>query len=291
MKRKTDRTLDVSRIGADIAAELVDFACNQVKVTRIDGPDDFPEPPHPWIALKLLQHGQVGVVLDGVARGWYIINKLGTRDRYGRPTEVFARTEATSGNTFAFPTALTDAAPRTAIRVIRANPCARPPVRTITRYADTLARLDVGISANAIASMRSQIIGVSKGYEDSIDLLLQDASEGMPTTVTKDMLEDLQTADVSVPFDGNLRHALRQAIYAEALRHFGGVTPPQYKAERVQGAEVAASVAESIDSLYIMIDQFNADAERLSVPYRMEYIGFGAKYEETEVHEDERNNP
>lgn len=263
----------------ELTEELLDFACSQVRVERTDDRKDFPEPPHGWIVRKLLKKGRVGYVDDGILRGWYEVGKLGTRSRYGLPTVVYARTDATSDNSFVFNAATKPDHTGTECVVIGANPKQRPPVLTMCRYADVLARLDAGISTNALASLRSQIVGTPKEYADSVELLLDDALHGLPSTITTDMLDALRTVDVSVPFDGILRHTLRQTIYAEALRHFGGVTPPQYKAERVQGAEVAANVAESIDNIYIMIEQFNRDADYFGVPYRMEYVGYGARYD------------
>ena len=41
------------------------------------------------------------------------------------------------------------------------------------------------------------------------------------------------------------------------------------KRERVQSAEVEASVGEVVDSLYIPIDNFNAQCDQYGLPFKM----------------------
>lgn len=284
-KKKRNRT-DEAVVAPNIRDEILDFACNQIEVYTT-APVDDTTPPAGWIARKLLTHGALAYVPDGILKGWYKADKYGMRDRYGRPEMIFASTDATARAALA----LNVGEGSDEARYIRANPAARPPIFTIDRYAALIQRIDTAITANVIASMRSQILGVPDDQREEVDYMLNAAAVGMPVVLDADLISRINTTDVSVPYVAGDLHALRQTIYAEALKHFGAVTPTEYKAERVQGAEVAAHVAEAIDSVYIMIDQFNADCEAGGVPYRMRYNGVGANYEGVQVDADPAETP
>lgn len=258
-----------------LTAELVDFATCQVQAVK-GGEASETDPPPAWIVRNLIKYGSLAYVPDShPLAGWYIPNAGGIVDRYARPEIVYARTQATSMRVIPMNTVFAGGE----ARILRANPAARPPVRTIARYAQLLEACDVSLLANIVGSMRTQIIGAPKKLRDTVMCMLDDARNGLPSVVTDEQLSQLSTLDVSVPFNGTEIHALRQAIYSDALRHFGGITPTQYKRERVQTAEVDASVAESIDNVYIMIDTFNEDAAAQGVPWKLKYVGEGASYE------------
>lgn len=264
-----------------VEQEIVCFACSQIKARRIDGKPDAV--PAGWIEKNLIEHGKIGwVTSDTEAEGFYRVHRLGRLDRYGIPEMAVLTTEATASPQFE--AAVVGAAsggdnnPLKAA-IIRANAIARPPILTIRRYARAIAACDVAIPANIIASMRSQIVGVDQTQSDSMEEILFRAAQGLPVIITADMLQQIRTADISVPFKGGDYQNLRSTLWAEAIKQFGGITPAQYKAERTQSAEVSANIANSIDSVYMMIDQANEDAERYGVPYRLEYVGYGAKYD------------
>lgn len=273
MGKRKNRTQEVVH-APSISEEILDFACGQIEVYRTDGQTD--DVPAGWIARRLLQHGALAYVPAGMLSGWYKADAASIRDRYNRPTEIHASTDASASA--AIPLVVGDGDEDA--RYIRANPTARPPVRTIERYAAIIQRLDTALTANVVASMRTQVLGVPDDAKAEFDYILNAAAVGMPVVVSADLLERVTNTDISVPFVADTIHALRQTIYAEALKHFGAVTPTEYKAERVQSAEVNAHVSEAIDSVYVMIDQFNADCEQGGVPYRMRYNGMGAKYVE-----------
>lgn len=270
-----------------IREELLDFACGQVELVALDGAPTEDTPPAGWVVRNLIKFGAIGYRNAGdPLDGWWIINKMGVRDRYGRPTSVFARTDATDYAATAFDANYTSGG---GLHIMRANGGARPPVFTIDRYAELIQRCDLALSANIVASMRSVILGVQSGQEDSVDFILADAAAGLPSVISTDLAESIRPVDISVPFMARDIHAMRQTLYAEALKHFGGVTPTEYKAERVQSAEVSAHVAEAIDNVYVMIDTFNADAKAQGVPYRLSYVGEGSAYVATGDGKEETN--
>lgn len=265
-----------------IENDILSFACAMIRARRIDGkPDPLPTG---WLEKSMIMHGKLGwISSESDAEGFYKIDRLGTVDRYGVPKTVTLTTEATAAAKFSARVAgVADPAGDTsplAVSIVRANALARPPILSIRRYAVAIATLDVAIPANVIASMRSQIIGVPDTYADSVEDVLHRAAQGLPVVCTSDLYDNMRTIDISVPFLGREYQDLRATLWNEAIKQFGGITPAQYKAERTQSAEVSAGIAGSIDNVYQLIDQFNTDAEKGGVPYRLEYVGYGAKYD------------
>lgn len=271
MPKKDPYTLS----GGMITAELLDFACGQVQAVK-KGERGDNDPPPGWIVRNLLKYGALAYVPDDhPLAGWYVCNAGGIVDRYARPELVYMRTQATQQRVIPAETVFNGGP----ARILRANPASRPPVRTMDRYAALVTACDTSLYANIVGSMRTQIIGAPKKIKDTVLCMLDDARQGLPVVVTEEQLAQMTQLDVSVPFNGMEIHGLRQAIYSEALRHFGGITPTEFKRERVQSSEVAASVAESVDNVYIMIDTFNEDAEAQDVPWELTYVGQGAAYE------------
>lgn len=277
--------------GGVITAELLDFATGQVQALQTDGASDNTPPPPAWIVRNLLKYGELVYVPDGdPLAGWYLASGHTIVDRYTRPLTVYARTQATNQTVLPLQTVFGGGN----ARILRANPASRPPLRTMERYGAFITACDVALYANITASMRTQVLGAPAKMRDTLECVLDDARRGMPTILTDDQLAQISSTDVSVPFAGADIHNLRKDIYAEAIKHFGGITPAQYKAERVQAAEVGAHVAESIDNVYIMIDTFNEDAATQGVPWRLKYVGMGAQYDNdtpaTSTEEDGQND-
>lgn len=258
-----------------VESEILDFAASMVKVRRTDGQED--ECPAGFVERELLKNGALGYLFaNDESEGWYFAEKQNPVDRYGLPEFLSLRTGATAGAPF---TARRGAETHTAA-YIRANSSARSPLLTIRRYADIIQQCDTALRANVIASMNSQVLGVPDAtVKSTVDEILDRAKMGLPAVVENSVLGQINRVDISHQFNGINIHALRQTLYSEALKHFGAVTPAQYKSERVQTAEVNAHVAETIDSVYIMIDQFNADCKAYGVPYVMEYVGFGKQFD------------
>lgn len=276
-------TLDASAV----EDEILCLACSMIRARRVDGkPDRIPAG---WVEKSLIRYGRLGwISSDTDAEGFYRVHRIGVQDRYGVPCMALLTTDATASPQFAaevvgasrFDGVREDTQHPLKVAIVKANALSRPPIHTIRRYAQAIAACDVAIPANIIASMRSQIIGVPDTLVDSAEDMLSRGARGLPVICAADMLDAIKTADVSVDFRAVDYNNLRETLWGEAIKQFGGITPAQYKAERTQTAEVSAHIAASIDNVYQMIDQFNEDAEKYDVPYRLEYVGVGAKYED-----------
>lgn len=255
-----------------IVDEAFNFACGTIGV-RGSAADGVP---FGWIVRRLLDDGMVGYVAEGNLKGWWRVTGVTLYDRYRRPLQVRAATQSTTPVVVSMDTTVEKDTP-TNIHIIRANPSRRPLVLTARRYADLIARCDVALGANVLAAMRTQIIGVPEKSKFSAEELLWDAQAGFPSVLADNFLSAISTVDVSVPLQAPVLQTLRQSLYSELLKRFGGITPGAYKAERVQTAEVSAYVGESIDDVYTLLDTANADAEGIDVEFY--YNGYGARYD------------
>lgn len=262
-----------------ISNQLLNFACAMIRCRRMDGRDD--SVPAGWAVRQLLLNGRIGYLHSPTdAEGFYNIASQGQVDRYGIPTSVTARTQATGAHGFSVPVSKHDRELNGTLSVIRANASGTPPFTSMTRYAQMIARAELHINTNLLASMRSQVINAPDSQKAAIDIMLERAAQGLPSVIGTNLMEQLSVFDISVPLDAPEVHALYMQMWAEALKQFGGITPAAYKAERTQSAEVNATVAQSIDNVYILLDQANDDCKTWGVPYVFEYAGVGAMYDE-----------
>lgn len=260
---------------------ILNFACAMVRCERTDGkPDHIP---NGWAVRNLIKYGMIGYLHSATeAEGLYRVAKIADRDRYGTPRMVNAQTDATGSAPFVVRTTVPGETEDGTMSIIRANATASPPFATIQRYAEMIAKGEFHVNVNLLASLRSQIVSIPGEQSADFDLIMENAMCGFPTKITPDLLSQMDTIDISVPLDAPQVYNLTLQLWASALKQFGGVTPESYKAERTQTAEVDATIAQSIDNVYILIDQANADCKRQNVPLRFVYAGYGAVYDRTE---------
>lgn len=254
---------------------LLDFACAMVDVRATDG-RDMPEPPG-FVVENLIRYGALGWnERQGPERGWWIVNAYTAFNRYGMPKQAICRTLATNVREITRPLVYDSGE---GMKLIRASVTRVPPLLFMKKYARNIEKAERLLWTNMGAAMRSQIIGAPKNQVETVRGILTDAEDGEASILEDTVASALTTTDVSVPFAGNDIHELLVSLWGDAFRRFGGVTPPQYKAERVQSAEIAADVAEAIDNVYIMIDTFNDDCRRYGVPREMVYRGYGERFD------------
>lgn len=260
-----------------VTLQIANFAASMIDIVSDD--PAINEAPRGWALVNLFRYGSIGFYdADSPAlRGWWVTMGFDRRNRYGQPVRVECRTDKT-GSAAMFKTAEYDPQKR-GMKILRANPLMVPPLIAMQEDAKRIERAYSLLDANLRAAKRTQILTCEKNQKDAVLEVLADQEEGEVSVLDRAALSEIGTVDISVPFAGGDIHAMINNLWADALRRWGGVTPPQYKAERTQSAEVAASVAESIDNIYIILDTLNSDAKRLGVPARFVYRGYGATFD------------
>ena len=261
----------VPLIGADLyEAVLMNTAADMVRITGEDVAEDVPQS---FIVRSLLELGRAGYIPDGGARaGWYRATAAGDPLRYGFRSRLWCTT-ANEINGFYMN------APR--VKEIRANATATA-IRPMFRiWAEQLNACDAAIMANIEANRYGRMIGVPDEQKTEVEIALQTGRNGAPAIVRNSLLAAFQNSDISVPYTAGNTASVRQLIWSNALRQIGGMCAEQARQERTQTAEVNAGIGESIDHIYTMIDQFNADCKYHGIRARMEFNGFAARYDET----------
>lgn len=261
---------------SSVLGQLINFACAMIGIETTDGSVDAA--PSAWVIRQIIDYGRVGFydTSNKNMRGWWIVNELGELNRYGLPRRLVCRTEATTSGEFVRPAVYSK---EKGMKLLRANALMTPPRYIMEKYARVIEEAETLLRSNIEASRHAQVLTCPKSLVHTVEDALEDATDGLPAIIEQGIADQIGNIDISVPFYANDIHSLITSLYADAIKRFGGVTPTQYKAERVQSAEVSASVAEAIDNIYIMIDTLNEDCERYGVPRRFFYRGFGAVFD------------
>lgn len=258
-----------------IFSELEIAFCNSVKISGLD-PEVYP----PFIMQGLLYNGAVGYVDDeqsyhlGVRAGWYWVRPCGFNNEYGFPKSynlVFGNYDVAKSNVF-----------YTEFHLIHANATHYPWAMRFLRDAKELTALNVSEKINTEASRNADLIPVPNvETEQTLKRAYDNMRNGCATVVlSQSAAECLQNKVTNpTPFIADSIHALYQQKYADALKRCGIVSANDYKKERVQTAEVNAGAGESIDYIYILIDSFNESCERASLPFRMTFNGYAARFD------------
>lgn len=279
-KKQTPRGCIRCASADDIERQLVNYAVGMIGLRRTDGGTDVP--PDGWVQNNLILDGRCGYLSsDDDSAGFYVVNGAGNNGdakgpvkRYDIPRSVFAKASRT-GEQEPFLIS-TDK-----MHIIRANPMSYPPIISIRRYAELIAQCYTALAVNLRASMKAQILGCDQKQKDAIEDFLMDVYGGQAFGIFDSTgLDGISQLDISVDFRGQEIHDLLRTLEGDAHREIGGVTPPQFKAERTQSAEVSAAIGETIDYVNLLINTANADLESCAAPYELYNRGFSARFDD-----------
>lgn len=247
--------------------------CNLVSsMVSVEGEDVEGTPPA-FIIGAGLKHGRAAFIEPNrPGAGWYACDDGGgDLTRYGYLRRLWL-TQANDERGFY----RTD---KTA-KEIRFSPSALPLTAYFLTWAGVLDAFDRAMNANVNAARYGRMIGVGNNERNSVKIALQQAGEGDPAIVTQSILSAIQNSDISVPFTTPAILAAKNAYWADCIKQIGGITSQQQAQERTQTAQVNAAIGESVDFIYIMISQFNADCKYHGVKAKMIYTGFAARFDE-----------
>lgn len=213
--------------------------------------------PKRYILRVLLSKGEIGHY-----NGLFLpVTPIGI-DVYGLPTEY----TLIGYNGVTFTRKATD------VSILRINDQAYPIVPFLKIKSQQLADIECSITQNLNA------VKVMRIYEcaDQATLLsLQNTAKAVEigavnAFVTKNALNQATNVlDTGADYLCDKFIALKSQIMNEVYTRLGIVTANTEKRERVQSMEVNASMVSAIDSIMVVIDTFNYDAEVAGLPIRM----------------------
>lgn len=263
--------------------EYLNLLMNALKVERTDGkPFGFAEE---TFAKKALLNGSVGY--DKITDKFYYVAGNNV-DEYGNPTKlelITANGRSFTRNAYYKPS--DDGA-----YYIKALPCELSMIDLIRETTDFMTSCDVAIRQN-VEACKTPYIVVCKNDELRLSYwqAIQQKQNGQAVVLVSEELGDgLKAISIATTplFEDFAR--IRDTERDELLTKLGILTANTDKKERVQSAEVNASLGQATDYIYMLIDTFNKQMESYGLPFEMSFNGSmeeiyidGEEAEESEV--------
>lgn len=224
--------------------------------------------PPSYLVKTLYTYGRLVYVPYEPLKGFYRGAPLGVPDRYGRYHNFTVYTE--NGLSLGEVQGVE----------LRANVDAAPPYLQAVRRCALLDRIDAAIERNVNTSTTPRVIPGNKEMKKELEIVLASIDDGCAVIVPDSIHAALEAADISTPFLADALNDLRSQVWSDLLKDVGVFAAANYKRERVQTSEVNASAGEAIDSVYMLIDQANADAEFYGVPVHFSFNGYAARFDD-----------
>lgn len=250
-------------------SEYMNLLLNQVKIKDKGSGKTLPFVVENFVKRALFENGSAGY--DKIAKHWYYVFGEGL-DEYGKPTQLVMVTA--NGKAF-MRKAYYDKDPDGAYEILGL------PIPNLTMGAivqettDFMQNCDVAMRQNLEACKTPYIVvcrdeDMRLSYEQAI----QQKQEGQAVLLVSGELGDgLKAVNISTQFLADKFREVRDAERDTMLNKFGILTSNTEKRERVQSAEVNATLGQASDYIYLFIDTFNKQMETYDIPFEMVFNG------------------
>ena len=265
--------------------EYLNLLMNAVKV--VSALDDKPLNYEVETFLKrgLFENGAMGY--DKISEQWYYVYGQGLNE-YGNPTSLIFVTA--NGKTLTRP-AFYENEEDGAYKV-DALPINMSMAQLIKECTDFMTNCDVAMRQN-LEACKTPYIVVCKN-EDlrlSFETALQQKVLGQACiVVSEDLGDGLKAVDIGVNYLVDKFAEARDTERDVLLTKLGILTANTDKKERVQSAEVNASLGQASDYIYLLIDTFNKQCETYGLPFKMIFNGSMEEIYLNEDEDDENND-
>ena len=252
-------------------SEYLNLLLNAVSiVSKGDGAKPLPFYKEAFAKSALIEGNCVGY--DKLTDEFYYVAGQGIND-YGYPRSLILKT-ANGYAAFERPASYDDN-PDGAY-IIYALPADGLSMGDIIRETtDFMTNCDVAIRQN-VEACKTPYIVVCKN-EDlrlSFEQAIQQKQNGKAVVlVSQDLGEGLKAVNIECEFLSDRFASIRDHERDTLLNKFGIMTSNDDKKERVQSAEVNATIGQATDYIYLFIDTFNKQCETYGIPYEMKFNG------------------
>lgn len=248
--------------------EYFNILLNSVRIERRDGLS-FPFPEETFVKRALFGLGAGGY--DKIAGHWYYVYGEGL-DELGNPTKLNFVTA--NGKSYSRPACYTNA--EDGAYIIKALPQDGVTIGAIIKETtDFMTQCDVAMRQN-LEACKTPYIVVCRNEDLRLSYLqaLQQKQEGQAVVIVSEELGDgLKAVDIGVTYLVDNFRMTRDAERDTLLNKIGILTANDDKRERVQSAEVNATIGQATDYIYLLIDTFNKQMETYGIPYNMVFNG------------------
>lgn len=247
--------------------EFLNLLGNEIAIERTDGqPLDFNA--EAFAKLALIERGQVGY--DKILERFFYANGQSIND-YGNPiTAVFTTAK---GRSFTRKVSYDDN-PDGAY-ILKAYPFGFVLSSLIKEATDFMSNCDIAMRQN-LEACKTPYIAVCK--DENLRLSLEQAIQQKQTgqavlLVSPDLGDGLKAVNISCEFLVDKFAMARDMERDTLLNKLGIMTANTDKRERVQSAEVNATIGQATDYIYLLIDTFNKQCDTYALPFKMKYNG------------------
>ena len=221
-----------------------------------------------FLKRGLFENGAMG--FDKLTAQWYFVYGQGLNE-YGNPTSLIFVTA--NGRTFTRPAYYTNE--EDGAYKVDALPVCMSMAQLIKETTDFMQNCDLAMRQN-LEACKTPYIVVCKN-EDlrlSFEQALQQKILGQACiVVSEDLGDGLKAVDIGVNYLVDKFSEARDTERDTLLTKLGILTANTDKKERVQSAEVNASLGQASDYIYLLIDNFNKQCATYGLPFMMQFNG------------------
>lgn len=248
--------------------EYFNLLMNAVKVVSAQGEASINYEEETFLKRGLFENGSMGY--DKITKKWYYVYGLGLNDD-GDPTELCFVTA--NGKTFTRP-AYYDNKDDGAYKV-DALPINMSMSQLIKATTDFMINCEMAMKQNLEACKTPYIVVCkNENLRLSFETAIQQKQTGQAVIVVNEDLGDgLKAIDIGVTYLVDRFAEARDTERDTLLTKLGILTANTDKKERVQSAEVNASIGQASDYIYMLIDNFNKQCDSYGLPYKMLFNG------------------
>ena len=248
--------------------EYFNLLMNAVKVVSAQGEASINYEEETFLKRGLFENGSMGY--DKITKKWYYVYGLGLNDD-GDPTELCFVTA--NGKTFIRP-AYYDNKEDGAYKV-DALPINMSMSQMIKATTDFMINCEMAMAQNLEACKTPYIVGCkNENLRLSFETAIQQKQTGQAVIVVNEDLGDgLKAIDIGVTYLVDRFAEARDTERDTLLTKLGILTANIDKKERVQSAEVNATLGQASDYIYMLIDNFNKQCDSYGLPYKMIFNG------------------
>ena len=280
-------------------SEFMNLLLNAVRIIDKGSGKPLPFVVETFVKRALFENNAAGY--DKLTKQWYYVYGEGLDD-YGKPTRLIFVTA--NGKAFERP-AYYDKDEDGAYEVVGLPIPDLSMGAIIQETTDFMLNCDVAMRQNLEACKTPYIVVCrDDNLRLSFDAALQQKQLGQAAIVVSEELGDgLKAINVNTPYLVDKFAQARDAERDTLLNKLGILTSNVNKRERVQSAEVNATLGQATDYIYLLIDTFNKQAETYDLPYEMQFNGSMEEIyleggeepktnpaDDTDVNDVERNN-
>ena len=250
-------------------SEFMNLLLNAVKIIDKGSGETLPFVVETFVKRALFENGAAGY--DKITKQWYYVYGEGLDD-YGKPTTLVLVTA--NGKAFSRK-AYYDKDEDGAYEVLGL------PIPNLTMGAiiqettDFMLNCDIAMRQNLEACKTPYIVVCrDDNLRLSFDTALQQKQLGQAAIVVSEELGDgLKAININANYLVDKFAQARDAERDTLLNKLGILTSNVQKKERVQSAEVNATLGQATDYIYLLIDTFNKQAETYGLPFEMKFNG------------------